>query len=108
MTRSTTLTLRLRATPPLGALDALDRARLEPHLRAGRPLSDVTLFDVLDASGSHVYDLCLFRGEDGTVDLAGTLEPVAAFSQGSACETDDDALRESLDDALRRHLRARG
>ncbi len=79
---------------------------LGPHLRAHRSLDDVTLFDVLDHTGAHRYDLCLYRGEDGAVYLPGTLEVVAAFSQMSACESDDEALLAALDQALLDAVRA--
>ena len=100
------LTLRRRPTPPVDQLGPQLTAILGPHLRANLPLHDVALFDVVDHTGAHRYDLCLYRGEDGAVYLPGTLEVVAAFSQMSACESDDEALLEALDQALLDAVRA--
>jgi hypothetical protein len=60
----------------------------------------ITLFDVLDEGGQHLYDLHLFCGDDGQVHRAGTLEHVASFSQGGATGSDDAAMLAALDAAL--------
>jgi hypothetical protein len=99
---NTRLSLRSRAVPTLDTLDTVDRTRLGPHLRAWRSLADVEFFDVIDDFGAHLYDLCLYRGEDGTVYAPGSLDVVAGFSQGSACESDDENLLEALDLAFLR------
>ncbi len=62
-------------------------------------LSLLTRFEVR-RDRAHVYDLTLFADEDGTVYRAGTLEPVASFSQGGATASDDAALLNALNAAL--------
>lgn len=59
------------------------------------------LFDVLDATNTHRYDMYLTSGDDGRVFETGTTREVAVFAQGGA-DTVDDALREALDAALAR------
>jgi hypothetical protein len=60
----------------------------------------ISLFEVVDEAGAHVYDLHLFCGEDGQVHHPGTTDHVASFSQGRATGTDDEALIAALDAAL--------
>jgi hypothetical protein len=96
--------LRPRPTPSFDAMSDLLRAQLGPLLEQaeedGPDGADLlTLFDVLDDGGHHLYDLQLFRGDDGQLYHRGTLDHVASFSQGGATGTDDLELIAALDAA---------
>lgn len=95
------LHLRPRPMPALDDVAGLLRDQLGPLLEQaaedGPDGADlITLFDVLDGDGRHLYDLHLFCGDDGQVYRAGTTEHVASFSQGGATGTDDEALIAAL------------
>src|SRR5687768_7983792 len=95
------LTLRHVPTPPLEQLSPLLREQIGPLLaQADDDAELIELFDVLDESGAHIWDMHLFCGDDGRVHRRGAMEYVASFSQGGATGTDDEALRTALNDAL--------
>lgn len=118
MRRRMRLQFRPRPTPALDDVNDLLREQLGPLLEQAE--SDgpdgaelISLFDVLDETGRHLYDLHLFCGDDGQLHKAGTVEHVASFSQGGATGTDDTALIAALDaahaewDAARRAAKSR-
>lgn len=57
-------------------------------------------FQLVDDTGNHRFDVCLFRREDGPVFRAGTADLVATFSQSAISECDDEELAAALEVAL--------
>jgi hypothetical protein len=95
------LTLRQLPTPPLDQLTALQREQIGPLLdQADGDAELIELFEVLDDSGAHIWDMHLFCGDDGRVHQRGTTSYVASFSQGGATGVDDERLLDALNDAL--------
>lgn len=95
------LEFRERPTPAFDEMDDLLREQLGPLLEQAEEDGEggeelIQLFSVFDETGSHVYDLHLFCGEDGQLQKAGTTEHVASFSQGIPSGTADVALLEAL------------
>ncbi len=105
------LTLRRRTTPAFDAMPPRLVAQLGPLLDQARGDGPngyelFELFDVLDDTGAHVYDLHLFCGDDGQLHRAGTLEHVASFSQGGPTGSADESLLAELAAALQRYRAA--
>ncbi len=99
------ITLRPRPTPSFDDMSELLRAQLGPLLEQAEEdgpegFELISLFDVLDEGGRHVYDLHLFCGEDGQVFLKDSLEHVASFSQGTVTCEGDPALAAALEMAI--------
>jgi hypothetical protein len=99
------ITLRPRPTPSFDDMSELLREQLGPLLEQAEEdgpdgFELISLFDVLDEGGKHVYDLHLFCGEDGQVFLKDTLEHVASFSQGTVTCKANPALESALEEAL--------
>lgn len=67
--------------------------------REGFAYEDLTLYDVLDAAGKHVYDAVVHAGDDGKVFIAGTIRGVALFAQGG-CEGRNSAISNALEQGM--------
>lgn len=79
---------------PLPTLLSND-ADSEESLRHG-----LTLREVADAKGAHVYDLWEYMGDSGCLFRAGTTKVVAEIVQGSA-QCDDAALSDAVEIVMR-------
>lgn len=107
------LTLRTLPLPAAAEIDGVLAEQLGPRLAQLRadpvtyaPL--ITLAELVDTDGVVRFEACLFRGEDGPVYRAGSVDFVASFSQSCATECDDDELAEALEEALRASRRRGG
>ncbi len=99
------LTLRLLPLASFDDIDELLAVQLGPlrEAAASDGPDGVTLlerFAIDDERGAHVYDLCLFCGDDGAVYRKGSRQVVASFSQGFATNSLDPQLLEALQAAL--------
>jgi len=93
------LVLRARRRPAKPT--KLLRAQLADVIGSAELYRNTELFDVLDATNTHRYDMYLTSGDDGRVFETGTTDEVAIFAQGGA-DASDESLREELDAALAR------